>query len=87
MVDVVKTQLIPGQGREEITVMDDYGTAHIVYVAVGNAKNRDALVAAAVAQQTENETALEAYATAHKIDLSAKKAAGLAKKQTTKGTK
>lgn len=87
MTDLVNSRIIPEQGREEITLMDDYGTGLQVYVLVTDAANRQRHIDGATATMNANQTAMEAYAATHSIDLSAQLAAGLAKKAQLKGTK
>ena len=78
---VVRSEINPSQAHEKITVMDDYGTEAQLYVPVSDSANRQHHIDAMLAQQTANEAALEAYAKAHGIDLSAQKTAGLIKKE------
>jgi uncharacterized protein YjfI (DUF2170 family) len=78
--EIVNSGILPAQGQERIVIMDDYGSDLQLYVSVSDAANRQTLIDAAIAQQSANQTALEAYAAAHNIDLSAAKAAGEAKK-------
>jgi hypothetical protein len=79
--DVVGNKILTAQGRELITIMDDYATEFQLYVAISDTANRATLISNALTQQSANQTALEAYATAHNIDLTAQKTAGIAKKQ------
>ena len=78
--DVVSSHLIAMQGQEIVHIMDDYGTDYYLTIPVTDSANRQTRINAALAQQSANQAALEAYAAAHGIDLSAQKAAGLAKK-------
>lgn len=84
--EVVKSELLPATGREKITVMDDYGTAMEIYVPVSEASLRQGRIDDAIAQQNTNQTQVESYAAAATppIDLSAQKAAGIAKKEAIK---
>lgn len=78
---VVASQLVPAQGQEAITIMDDFGTPYQLYVRVSeDASTRAQLISEALAQQTANEAALKSYAATHNIDLSAQLAAGAAAK-------
>jgi hypothetical protein len=74
------SQIIPALGMEKVSVMDDYGTEFHLYIRVGDSANRLQSIAATLAQQSANETVLESYAATTGSDLSALKAAGLAKK-------
>ena len=79
--DVISSTLLPAQGRELITIMDDYGTEFQLYVSVSDSANRQSYIDAALAQQSANQAALEAYAAQHGHDLSIQKAQGMAKKK------
>jgi len=83
--EVVKNRIVTEQGREIVTVMDDYGTELHIYIPVADTAFRQARIDAAIAQQTANTAALESYASTHSIDLSEQRAAGLAKKAKLKG--
>ena len=73
----VSSQLVPAQGQEVITIMDDFATPFQLYVQVaGDPAQRAQLITGALAQQTANETALKTYASTHNIDLTAQLAAG-----------
>jgi hypothetical protein len=83
--EVVNSRIIPEQGQEVILLMDDYGTALQIYVAVSDSANRQSHIADGIALQDAGQTSLEQYAAIHSIDLSSLKAAGLAKKAAAKG--
>lgn len=83
--EIIGSRVLPAQGQEVITIMDDYGTEFTLNVSVNDSANRQSHIDTALAQQTANEAALEAYAGAHGIDLSAQKAAGITKRNALKG--
>lgn len=83
--EILTTRLIPEQGNEEIIIMDDYGTEYRLYVPVTDPANRQSRIDGALAKQSANQAALESYAAAHSIDLSAQRAVGAAKKAAYKG--
>jgi hypothetical protein len=83
--EIVNSRVVPAQGQEVILIVDDYGTEFTLQVPVTDPANRQTRIDAAVAQQSANQAALEAYALAHGIDLSAQKAAGISKKNAMKG--
>jgi hypothetical protein len=84
--EVTNSRILPAQAQEVILIVDDYGTEYTLQIPVTDSANRQTRIDAAVAQQSANQAALEAYASTHGIDLSAQKAAGIAKKNSMKGT-
>jgi hypothetical protein len=84
--EVINNRVLPAQAQEVILIMDDFGTAFSLQIPVSDSANRQTRIDAAVLQQSANQAQLEAYATAHGIDLSAQKAAGIASKNALKGT-
>jgi hypothetical protein len=84
--EVVDNRVLPAEAQEVLLIMDDFGTAFSLQIPVSDSANRQTRIDAAVAQQSANQAALEAYASAHGIDLSAQKADGIAKKNALKGT-
>jgi hypothetical protein len=84
MTEIVNNKIITAQGRELVTLMDDYGTESHVYILVTDPANRQRYIDAATATLDSNQTAMEAYAKTHNIDLTAQKAAGAAKKLAAK---
>jgi hypothetical protein len=83
--ETILTRLMPAEAQEAILIMDDYGTEFNLSIPISDSANRQTRIDAAIAQQSANQAALEAYAVAHGIDLSAQKAAGIAKKNNMKG--
>jgi hypothetical protein len=84
MIEIVNNRIITAQGRELVTLMDDYGTESQVYILVTDSANRQRHIDAATATLEGNQTAMEAYAMANNIDLTAQKAAGASKKLAAK---
>lgn len=80
MTTIVQTRLLPDQGQETVTLMDDYGTECQVYISIYDAANRSAYISTATSQLNDRQTTLENYAVAHNLDLTALRAAGAAKK-------
>jgi hypothetical protein len=78
--EIANQQIRTDLCQEVVTLMDDYGTASIVQIAVTEGNNRAAIIAARQAQMDANQVALESYAMAHGHDLSAQKSAGQAKR-------
>ncbi len=81
-IDITKSELLIHERREHLEMMDDYGNKHHVYIGVlgSGAQTRDSVIAAHVSLMQSNQDAMEAYAKAHGHDISAQKAAGIAKK-------
>jgi hypothetical protein len=78
--DVVGSRIYGDLQMEKVTLCNDYGAVMLLQIAVSDSANRASLIAGAQALGDANQTALEAYATAHSLDISADKTAGLAKK-------
>lgn len=85
--EIVHTRLVTAAAHEVLTIMDDYGTEHILHIPIKDGANRQARIDKTVALMSANQAALEKYAADHGHDLSAQKTAGLAKKQALKGGK
>ena len=79
--DIVKTEILVTHKRERVLLMDDYGSAYHLYIAVSAAAQRQPLIDQHTKLMNTNQDAMEAYAKANGHDLSAQKAAGIAKKQ------
>jgi hypothetical protein len=80
-IDIVKTELLVNEKREHIELMDDYGSSHHVYIPVLLGSTRQQVLQEHVTLMENTQAAMEQYATAHGHDLTAQKAAGIAKKQ------
>jgi hypothetical protein len=79
-IDVVQAIIDVNEKREQVILMDDYGAAYHVYIPVASA-TRQQTIQAGVTLMQNNQTAMESYAVANGHDLSAQKAAGIAKKR------
>jgi hypothetical protein len=81
-IDIVSKNIDTGEKRERLILMDDYGADFHVYIPVtATAAERATSLQNAITLMQSNQDAMEAYATANGHDLSAQKAAGIAKKQ------
>ena len=80
-IDIVSKNIDTGEKRERLILMDDYGAEFHVYVPVtATATERATSLQNAITLMQSNQDAMEAYATVNGHDLSAQKAAGIAKK-------
>jgi hypothetical protein len=79
--DIVQTTLLLERMQECVTLMDDYGNIHRVYINITQSATRAAKISAVQALMENLQTQLEAYATANGHDLSADKLPSLAAKQ------
>jgi hypothetical protein len=80
-VDIVQSEMLTNEKREHVVLMDDYGSAHHVYIPVLLGSTRQQVIQDHITQMYNRQIALDAYAAAHGHDISAHKTAGIAKKQ------
>jgi hypothetical protein len=87
---IVSKRIAPEMGQEIVTLMDDFGTQHLVQIGVQNTpEQRAAILAARRSLLDANETRLATYAAANGHDLSAQRTAGIVARtalQTKNGT-
>lgn len=79
--DIVNSKMLPARMQESITLMDDYGTVHKLYINVSQSANRQSLLSTAQTAMNTRQSQLEQYAQANGHDLTSLKLPNLAAKQ------
>ena len=77
--EVANKKIVPEMAQEVITLMDDFGTQHLVQIPVSStAAQRTDAISTAKAMLDTNETTLVSYAAANNHDITTLRANGIA---------
>jgi hypothetical protein len=79
--DIVQDLMQASMQQEKLTLMDDYGTVRILYVAISQQSSRGSILAAYQASMVSAQSATEAYAASQSPPLTLPTPLTLAQKQ------